>query len=735
MKKNEDTKRHLKGERIVLKAGHWVSSKTVCLLVIFIFLILQETFPQIPINGFCLLNDFNIPQGYEKILSTELVIDQSSATDEFILYSPSLKKVCIFIPASKSFYEFETAFEISQLKELKDKNQNSKRFVFTSRRKRTAGIFEINSDTLNNFIPPLFKSQITFDSYPENIYSADVNSDGFEEILISGSSFDGISILFSSADRLSEKKIVAGSSFKDAVFIDLNNDGLKDIAGFNLIDNSLQFFYNDRKSNFKLVRTFQQDDIIDLLKTHDIDRDGFADIIYCRGNTLQIKFGDFQSSYNDKITISLNAKPDAIQFGDYNNDKNNDVLYFNSQSGRINILFGKGTRKFYDDIIYHINSSISAIATFQNNKKNNLAYITTDGLLAAIGLYRSTASRLKIVPAVKPGAISKFDFDNDGILDFCFIDEYDNSLKIFQRDKNGVPVNLYSYLLSEKHDEIIVDDFYLRRKTFYCYSKESRLIEALRINFRNGKFINQQLYSPGKLKDLAIKRADSSLVNIYMLYDKQNKLYPGKFEHRELSTTFDELPLVDRNVISAELLLNGSRTVYYWKQTVDSLFFNKAIIRNEPYSYRGFFGFPKYISTSITLAADDKVIKSEYQLVTFFNSGPNIFASLFTGDDYKIVYPGDTEIVLDSLNYKQIFFPVRPLGDRFAKNEIVIYLPEKGWFYGMSLSSDGKKYNLFPLAEAKDAADYFIDKFNDNDTNLIYTNKKEGFISIVLLKK
>ena len=70
-------------------------------------------------------------------------------------------------------------------------------------------------------------------------------------MLISGSAFDGLSLLSESGEKLIEEKIEERTIYTDAIFVDLNNDNVPDIAGFNLITNSVVLFYNYGNGTFR----------------------------------------------------------------------------------------------------------------------------------------------------------------------------------------------------------------------------------------------------------------------------------------------------------------------------------------------------------------------------------------------------------------------------------------------------------------------------------------------------
>ena len=380
----------------------------------------------------------------------------------------------------------------------------------------------------------------------------------------SGSGFDGLSILFRSGKNFGEKKIVTGTSFSDAIFIDLNSDGYPDILAFNILENSLQFYFNNTNGDFRLRRSINFPERINLLKTVDYNKDGFQDIVYSVNDRVEILFGDFQSSYDKKTSIQLDEVPARIQFGDFNNDKIIDMAVA-GYLGKLIIFFGKEGSSFYEGINYLKSSSISSFTKYKSGNSENIACLFESGEIKFINILNEIGSESKIVPSIQVGAVKKFNYDNDDIQDISFIDEGDNSLKLLLNNEKGIPTVYYSFLLVDNHKEIIVDEFFKRRKIFYCYSKGTPLLEVFRYNFYTNKLNRKQLYAPGEILDVSIQRIDSTLVNVFLVYNKESKMYLGKFENRDLSVTFKEYPFVDRNVTLAKIFVDNNPKIYYWK--------------------------------------------------------------------------------------------------------------------------------------------------------------------------
>ena len=713
--------RHLSGERTGLKVGLLINS-----YILFFLFLSSLSFCQIPINGFCSLKSSTLPKEFQSIIACDINYD---GNDEIILYSPISKKVGLIsdIPNSElELKEFNISSEISQLRQLKDNQDGTKLFVAIERGLRKISLLSITYDSLKEKL-----GEITFDSYPEKIYTGDIDLNGTEEILVSGSGFDGLSVLFRSGRAFGEKKIITETSFSDAIFIDLNADGYLDVLAFNILENSLNFYYNNTNGDFRFRRSIQYPEKMNLLQTADLDNDGFQDIIYSVNNRIEILFGDFQSSYEKKTTIRLDGMPTKIQFGDFNSDTIYDLACLLNQN-RFIILIGKEDGSFYEGITYLRNSSISSFAKFRYENSQNIACLIESGEIRIISKLNEFGSDLNLVPSIKSGAVKKFDYENDGIPDISFIDEFDNSLKLFLDNKEGIPSVFYSFPLVEDHKEILVDEFFKRRKVFYCYTKGTPLLEVFRYNFYTNKLNRKQLYAPGEILDVALQRIDSTIVNVFLVYNKNSKLYLGKFENRDLSVTFREYPFLDRNVSMAGLFINDHPEIYYWKSEATSFQFKLAEVVSGPNIYKTYFEVPNLDSLSINLYLAD-IYNNEYpSLVSFVQSKTDNYSLVLSGNKINTNKTLFSTPIKYTKNFSRGFFGGTTIKGiiSFTVNTI-----DDAYIYKLVFSEKEKSFTLRKMFEAKNVSDYFFARLDQKNYYLVYSNNKEGYLSILSLKK
>ena len=708
-------------------SGGITDSKADLLKCSFILLLVffpSISFSQIPINGFCSAKNFNLPKGYSSVLSADI---NSTAGDELIFYSSTAKKIGIYsgVPNDDAlFIEQPFNYETSQLKKLKGYSKEKSLFAGVERKKRKVFLLEISANSTLTI-----NQQIEFDSYPENISTGDINADGKDEILISGSGFDGLSILNIADSGIGERKISSGVSFSEAVFIDFSDDGYLDIIAFDILENSLKFFVNNTKGAFKQTRSIRYSEKISFLKMTDFNNDGLNDLVYSRSNFIEILFGDYQGIFKDKLTIKLDQKPAALITGDFNLDKSQDIAY-SLPAGTVNILFSNKAQDFYESVTYLKRDSILAVSKFILGGKDNLAVLSKSGKLDVISSIKNLDDNIKIVPAILAGAIKKFDVGKDNIPDICFIDEYDNYLKIFISNGEGIPDKLYYFPVAEDYKEILVGDFFKNVKTFYCYSEGIPLIEVFKYNFEEESLSRKQLYAPGEILDVNLQRVDSSLVNIFLVYNKQSKLHLGKFENREQSITFREYPFIDRNVSDAKIRIKDEPEIFYWREENDTLYFKTADIEAGPNILKTYFKISRSENLMINLYAANFYNSSYPTVVSFVQKEDENSVLLFSGNQFKKSTPIIEGDLVQNVKFGRGFFgDIRNAGIiNFTINSI-----DDDYIYTLSFNDQDSNYHLKPLVFKENISDYIFMNLKQK-SYLVYSNKT-GELSISLLKK
>ncbi|MDP1994170.1 MAG: VCBS repeat-containing protein, partial [Ignavibacteria bacterium] len=339
---------------------------------------------------------------------------------------------------------FSSSFspELSNFITYIEKFDKSPKYAFVSRKQKKAGWLNVSTSGRISVA-----NQVSFPSFPDGVSQADFNSDGKNELLISGAAFDGISVLKNGA-KIEEKKMESGTAFSQSVAIDLNSDSYPDIAAFNINNNSLQFFYNNSRSEFKLVRTIELQSPIFSLQAVDFNTDSYPDLFFICGNELRVIFGDSVSGYHRTENIKTNLKPDKYIWGDFNRDGKFDIAYLSTGSGsqpsRVSVLFQKNDGSFYPEITYLQKKGLTDLIPFYTKFVYGFASVSKDGNIYFVSNLSSFGDNSDMVFGNIPSSLSLFDNGKDGITDLCLYNSDKGLLTFVLRGKDGLPAILFS---------------------------------------------------------------------------------------------------------------------------------------------------------------------------------------------------------------------------------------------------------------------------------------------------
>jgi len=257
-------------------------------------------------------------------------------------------------------------------------------------------------------------------------------------------------------------------------------------------------------------------------------------------------------------------------------------------------------------------------------------------------------------------------------------------------------------------------------------------LEIFRYNFDQKRLNRKQLYAPGEILDVALQRIDSTFVNIFLVYNKHSKLYLGKFENRDLSVTFREYPFIDRNVISAQLFIEDEPVVYYWRSENDILQFKSAQIKSGPNDYSTFFEISKTNNTEVKLFGADNYINEYPTVVSILQSETEKHLLVMVGDKFSISDQLFRAVDENNIEFSRGFF-----GETSIKGIInfTLYSSDDNYISKLVYREKERTFSLNQMFAAENVSDYFFARLDRKNYYLVYSNKKEGYISITTLKK
>ncbi|MFB3057171.1 MAG: FG-GAP repeat domain-containing protein, partial [Ignavibacteriaceae bacterium] len=706
-------KKLLQGDNTDLKTDRRVISAAFLWVLLF-----NPAIAQVPINGFCQVKSFPAFPGYNRISIFDVNYDSFK---DVILYSSSQKSIAVIEgEMDNSFTDYKiinSPYNFTNIIPVYNKATGSEQYVFSSRKKRTVGMFSFSSFGRFNLL-----AKIGFDSYPENISVADINNNGNFEYLISGSGFKGLSLLSFIDGELNETKLEENSIYGEAVFVDISNDGHPDITAFNLFNNTFEIFYNDGKGNFERVRTEFENTSIENLETVDFNKDGYDDLIYTVKNSFKLAIGDSRSFYDSSIVITTEFIPHRFTVADFNGDDLNDIAYIDSSQGILSVIIAKGKGQFHTEIIYMKKEGLTDLHFFRSHNSNSLVLLNKVGKIFIVSRLLSLPDETNLIPAVQPSTITKFDLGNDGITDFCYIDIQTKTINFLVSDLKGIPEYFYSVSVSADHISIVVDDEEPFNKGFYCYSPDGKLLEIINYDFPQNRSEIDQLYSPGIIKDIELHRTDE-LVHIFTAYEKNNALHVREYEYHNFRYTFMDYPEIEKNVVDVKLVISDHPRVHFYKIDGDSIRFTAAKLQSKSIEYKqiGVLSIDYY---PLITGFSQYLLSKESRLISLLLNPDASFLSVVSDVSvFNIMAQIFKQNIFDAGKGIEFYFNTN---NRLEFWNMILYSPEDHSFNRIEIKNQGKELSVIKLFDSDKPTDFIVQNIISDKKYLIYTQQSEG---------
>ncbi len=706
--------KHLSAVKIALKQELKILSFAL------LFISADFNFAQIPINGFCKLNSFSVDAGVNSILS--LNFNRDAFTDLF-LYNPRMKRASILEGYVNGEFKFERKVNlpltITNIKAAYNKFDEIEGYAFTSRSDRTFGLLNFTMAGL-----PSVNYRYKFDTYPDQLSIADINGNGRNEYMISGGSFEGISILSLTAGKLVEEKIIAGTSFSFTHFVDLNNNGSIDIAAYNLFSGMIHFLFNNGEGVFREARRLPFYSTISQFKIIDVNSDSKSDLVISSGNSIKIFYGDFRAAFDSTYTINTTYNVDDFVIGDFNLDGYSDITYISKNSGVIATLFGKSDGTFQPEFFHLQRSGIQSIQLYSSRTVNGFVYLTNKGELGMISRLSSIENEVDLAVSLNPATINYFDNTKNEIADLVFIDSQRNSLNLITRNNQGIPSRFYSTSLFSNHQNIVVDDTDVNLKNFYCYSAGARLIEIKSFNFLNNTVQREQIYVPGNLVDLRVLRIKDKNVLVYAVYNKDNKTYLGEFIKIESKYNLSEYFLAE-DVFDAKILGSNTNAVYLWKKENNQIVLLKAeIISGKPVISKR--QSVNEFRAEIVSVLYQKVFGGNYILASFIHGTEGNYISFVTPNSEGLISFSRQVSGFRIKNKNHLSFD--------GSNTVFFYDDLRKSIRKIELTEDIKRVRAQDILRNISLNDFIIKNLDSRNKHLIYTDSEKKSLSIKRLQ-
>lgn len=707
--------KHLREEKIGLRINHRFNK-----ILVFIFFS-AKIFAQVPFNGFCKYDSYSFTPGYQSAFTLNY---NSDFYTDVILLAHDEKKIVSLRGEQSGVLKQEkitpTPFPISKLMAITDKNNNVIDYFFLSRKARKAGIIKFDrygGGTVHN--------RIDLDSYPENISTADIDDNEEKDILISGPSFNGLSLLKKSGNKFEETKLFEKKAFSFASFIDINNDGYPDIAAFDLMENTLIFYYNNGRGEFRHVKNIPFYQQVKQMQVLDYDLDSFQDIMLVTDNQIRILFGDGVASYSKEEIINTKQTADKLLWGDFNRDGKIDIVYLNNTESTVSVIFGREYNKTFPEMKYLSRELLTDLIPYYSRFVSGFAALSVDGTIHTITQVASLSPEVEITFGGEPSLLGSFDYSNNGIIDLFYIDKNNKTSNFILRDGNGIPSIFYSVNLYDAYSSVKVDDTERYNKSFYFYTNAKKTIEILIIDFKKFEVTREYIYTGGEISDLKVVRQNDATKSDIIVTNLPNRtLTISEYSYKDFRYTVKTSTGIADSVFDAKI--DGSLGVYFWRKFPNNvtLYHHTATAVQQQerlYSTK----LPEEMKTfNFTY---DVIGRGNEALVSIVISPTEKYVLISgVGLQNKTTRRSITKYFKD-FREERVFFGKT---ERGKENKMYLYLPEEKSLNKVEFTHKGGVRAITKLTEMRDAENFIVGKFSAGNYHVVYSNKSNASLII-----
>lgn len=290
----------------------------------------------------------------------------------------------------------------------------------------------------------------------------DVNRDGRVDIITANSAASSAGVLLNTGNGTFQpiaRYSTGGNTYPQSVATaDLNSDGFPDIVTANYPANSVSVLLNSGNGTFPAFTTFTTGSANApyAVATGDINADGRPDIITANynTNTVGLLLGNGNGTFQPIVTFSAGTgtNPQSVAVADVNGDGQSDVITGNYFGNSVGVLLNDGFGSFQPIVLYTTGNHTHRAIVSDVNADNRPDIISANFNNNSVGVHLGngngtfqTVSPYPIGPNQYSYGVAAADFNGDTKADLVAVNGSSNAAQVLLGNGNGTFQSLRSF--------------------------------------------------------------------------------------------------------------------------------------------------------------------------------------------------------------------------------------------------------------------------------------------------
>ena len=278
---------------------------------------------------------------------------------------------------------------------------------------------------------------LTTGASPSAIAAADLNNDGYMDLVVASSTAGSIRVYLGNGDGTFKPFTTygVGSSPSGIAIQDFNGDGYMDIAVANSSSSTVSILTNARDGTFGTKSDFHVGNGPSAIVAGNFNGDHNIDLAVAdfSAGTVSILLGNGNGTFQAYTDYAVSDGPISLVTGDFNADGKLDLAVANSSAGTVSILMGVGDGSFVTHADYACGSTPTGIVAgdFNGDGKTDLAVANGPALTMTVLFNNASTFNIQssLSTNVSTNGLVVGDWNKDGSLDLLVLDVSNNAVE------------------------------------------------------------------------------------------------------------------------------------------------------------------------------------------------------------------------------------------------------------------------------------------------------------------